>query len=233
MTLVALCLFSLLLPYPLAAADAPPLDPAKVNSVTLKDQLMANLDGKSVPLEINLEFPHEVVIKTNATYTVNEGKPRTLQPGQTLDRRGMLAFSDGRMHPVYDHVTMKNGEVLIMRDGEYSPVTQKLTFPNGIVIYPNGDLELPGQRKTRLLDGQLFTLDGKSIPTRDTISMRDGKVVVQKDGSLITLRPRQTLMMNDGTKVYGNGKVEKHSGETIQLTDGQTIEVEGVRRSIR
>ena len=82
----------------------------------------------------------------------------------------------------------------------------------------------------RLMDGQLLTLEGSLLPARDTVILLGGKVSVQKDGSTLPLRPTQSLMMSDGTKVLGNGTVVRRDGTTLTLTEGQLLIVEGVAR---
>ena len=68
------------------------------------------------------------------------------------------------------------------------------------------------------------------MPGLDTISFRNGKVVVYKSGALIPLSSPNIIMgMYDGTRVRGDGLVTSRDGTTSQLTEGQTITVEGVR----
>ena len=51
--------------------------------------------------------------------------------------------------------------------------------------------------------------------------------MVQKEGTLIRLAPVQIMGMNDGTRVRGDGLIQKGDGTTIQLHEGQTILIEG------
>jgi hypothetical protein len=78
------------------------------------------------------------------------------------------------------------------------------------------------------MDGQLFRLDGTAIVPKDTVTLKNGRVVVQRDGSLISLSPVQIMGMNDGTRVRGDGLIQNPDGTTVQLHEGQTILVEGV-----
>jgi hypothetical protein len=77
------------------------------------------------------------------------------------------------------------------------------------------------------MDGQMFQLDGTPILSKDTISLKDGKVVVQKEGKLICLSPAETMGMNDGTSVRGDGLIQKRDGTQSQLVEGQTIVIAG------
>ncbi len=205
------------------AADKP------AERAMLKDgKMLIVQQGKTVPMENNVVLPHSIKVSTNATFTVNDGKPRKLKEGQVLDSEGMLTSPDGSVAPVLDHVAMKNGKLLMVVDGESSPVDREISFPDGSKILPDSTLRTPDGRLRRLIDGDLLTIGGQPLPTTDTISLQNGRVVVQKDGSLLTLRPDQTIMMNDGTKAFGNGTVVKKDGSTINLGDGQILKVEGV-----
>ena len=84
---------------------------------------------------------------------------------------------------------------------------------------------LPAQR---LLDGQLLKLDGEALATKDSIQLRQGKVIVHKDGAPLTLSAAQTVMMSDGTKVFGNGSMLKADGTRLTLKEGEIVPVTGV-----
>jgi hypothetical protein len=57
--------------------------------------------------------------------------------------------------------------------------------------------------------------------------MKDGKVVVQKEGKLIYLAPAETMGMNDGTSVRGDGLIRNRDGTQSKLVEGQTIIIPG------
>jgi hypothetical protein len=175
----------------------------------------------------SLKFPSEVVISNNCTFTVGKGKERRLAEGQVLLRDGWLISPGGSFQPVIDHVVQQAGRVLVVRDGQSEPLAQPLTFPNGASVSPNGNYGYPDGRQSRLNDGEWFRLDGTPIPTKDSVTLLNGKVVLQKDGSLIPLQPVQIMGMNDGTRVRGDGTIEKFNGPTIKLREGQTILIDG------
>jgi len=185
-------------------------------------------NGKTSPLEQDIDFPKQIKISTNGTFTVKSGKPRNFSEGQILDQEGMLTNPDGSVTPVIDHVTMKNGKVLVVRDGDSQPLQQDLALGDGTKVLPDGSLRTPDGRLKRLIDGQLLMLDGAVLPAKDTVSLQDGAVVVQKDGSLLKINPTQTIMMNDGTKVFGNGTVLLPDGRSVNLVEGQILTIEGV-----
>jgi hypothetical protein len=75
-------------------------------------------------------------------------------------------------------------------------------------------------------------LEGASLAGLDTISFRNGKVVVYKTGAVIPLQSPAVIMgMYDGTRVRGDGFITFHDGTTTQLSEGQIITAPGVRAS--
>ena len=190
-------------------------------------------EGKPSPMRGEITLSNDVTVKTNATFTVKGGKVRYLKEGQSLSRDGTLLSPDGTSTPVVDHVTMKAGKAVLVKDGESQALESEIVLGNGTRVSPDGAVIFPTGTKTRLLDGQLLKSEGGTLPVRDTITLRGGRVIVQKDGSALTIGLNQSIMMSDGTKVLGNGTVIEKSGEKIQLSEGQILIVEGVVRRPR
>jgi hypothetical protein len=217
----------------LAIAPAIPLQAqtvSPVDGVTVKDQKVYSMNGEKLEvLADDLQLPFAVEVSTNGEFKVGKGKARRLQEGQVIRRDGWLLNPDGSIEPVFDHVVMKEGAVQVVRDGQAEPLAKPMHFANGLYLEPDGSCVYPDGARTRLMDGQLFRLDGTPIAAKDTITLKNGVVAVQKDGSLIRLAPVQIMGMNDGTRVRGNGLIQKPDGTTIQLRAGQTILVEGAR----
>lgn len=200
----------------------------QVDGVTVKDQKVYSMSGDKLEiLADNLKFPFNVEVDTNGCFTVGKGKARTLQAGQVIRRDGWLLNPDGSVEPVFDHVTMQGGVVKVVRDGLAEPLAKPMNFANGLSLAPDGSCVYPDGAHARLMDGQLFRLDGTPIASKDTITLKNGGVVVQKEGTLIRLSPVQIMGMNDGTRVRGDGSIQKRDGTTIQLREGQTILIEG------
>jgi hypothetical protein len=175
-------------------------------------------------------LPFDILVNTNGAYTVAGGKPRQLQEGEVLDRSGMLLKSDGTLAPVMDHVAMNRGRVVVVRDGDAGEVKDTVKLGDGSTISADAYLTPANGTRRRLLDGEIFFLKGGALPSRDTVSMKDGRVMVQKDGSPLVIQGSRTITMNDGTKVFGDGTVVKFNGETTKLREGETIVLEGVQR---
>ena len=173
-------------------------------------------------------LPFEVIVKTNGTFTVQGGKMRALREGESISKEGTLNKPDGTVQPVVNHVTFTRGQVMLVQDGEAANAREPVKISDGTLVYPDGKVTPATGSPRRLLDGEIFQLKGGALPARDTITLQDGKVKVQKDGSLLTVGAGRTMMMNDGTKVFGDGKVIKPGGATTQLAEGQVIVIEGV-----
>jgi len=200
----------------------------QVDGVTVKDEKAYALRGDQLEvLNDVLKLPFEIEVNTNGIFKVAGGKERKLEAGQVLRRDGWLLNPDGSVQPVFDHVAMKAGKVIVVRDGQTGTITEPMTFPNNLVIAPDASCVYPNGGRSRLADGQLFRLDGTSIPARDAATLKNGQVVVQKDGTLISLLPTQIMGMSDGTRVQGDGSIKQRDGTVTQLRDGQTILIEG------
>ena len=216
------------------ATNAVPLF-AQVNSSTeaitcRTNRTLLQRSGEWTLLESRMTMPGGITVFTNGTFRVNAGKTRRLETEQILRADGMLLNPDGSVMPVFDHIVMSNGKVMVFKDGEGEALTTPLTLPDGSIINPDGSYTRPSGRRSRLVDGQLLTLEGASMKRLDTITLRNGQVVVYKSGVLIPLKsPYDIMGMYDGTRVRGDGLVTSKDGTTSHLTEGQTITVEGVR----
>jgi hypothetical protein len=185
--------------------------------------------GEWTTLASRMTMAGGITVFTNGTFRVNEGKTRRLEAGQILRADGILLNPDGSVMPVFDHIGMSNGRVTVFKDGEGEGLTAALALPDGSTINPDGSY-IRGTRRSRLVDGQLLTLEGAAMAGLDTITLINGKVVVYKSGALIRLEsPTQIMGLRDGSRVRADGLVTARDGTTFQLTEGQTITVEGLR----
>ncbi len=69
----------------------------------------------------------------------------------------------------------------------------------------------------------MFRMDGTGIMGKDTATLKNGSVIVQRGGKLIALKPGQIMGMNEGSKVYGNGQVQPQNGPATKMDEGQTL----------
>jgi hypothetical protein len=192
----------------------------------LGGKVVAMAKGQAAPFEKPILFPGEVLVNTNGQFSVAKGKVRELKEGQTLTADGVLFNPDGSVGPVFDHVVVRGGKVLVVRDGEGAPLTQNMQLATGGVLAPDATIHTPG-KILRLLDGHMLKLDGTPLKSQDTIGMQNGKVFVVKDGARYELPPTQIMVMNDGTRVQGNGTVTARDGRVRTLKEGELLLVEG------
>ena len=200
-----------------------------VDGVTVKGEKVYCIRGEQLEVLMDdLKLPFDVEVNTNGYFKVASGQERKLEEGQVLRRDGWLLNPDGSVWPVFDYVAMKEGKVIVVRDGQAETLTEPMTFPNNLNIAPDGSCVYPNGSRARLADGQLFRLDGTSILTKDTVTLKNGRAVLQKSGTLITLMPSQIMGMNDGTRVRWDGTIMNRDGTMTQLREGQTVLIEGV-----
>lgn len=203
-------------------------DAIPVESVAFKDgKVMIPQDGKTVETTNDVTLPGGIYVATNGVFTLNKGKERQLMEGQSIDSSGMITGADGSVAPVADHLVLKGGRLKLVKDGAATSVSD-FALPDGSRVSGDGTIHGRDGRIRRLLDGQLLTLDGKAAPTTDTISLRNGKVVLFKDGGTVELRKGQTMAMSDGTKVTGDGLITKPDGSKSTIKEGETVKLSGV-----
>ncbi len=201
---------------------------SSVDGVTVKGENVYCMRGEQLEvLTDKLKLPFDIEVNTNGYFKVGSGQERKLEEGQVLRSDGWLLSRDGSVWPVFDYVAMKEGKVIVVRDGQAETLTAPTTFPGNLKIAPDGSCVYPNGSSARLVDGQLFRLDGISVPAKDTVTLKNGRVVVQKSGTLISLMPLQIMGMNDGTRVRGDGTIVNRDSTITQLREGQTVLIEG------
>lgn len=213
-----------LLPWAVTAADQ------AVRSVELRKGLVMVQRAADLTEATNtVELPGAIRVLTNGTFTVKAGKVRRLTEGQVLGADGNLTSPDGTVTPVGDHVVLKRGRLLLVRDGETTPATREVVLGDGRRVQPDGTIRTPQGTLQRMLDGQLLKFEGEVIPTTDTASLQNGAVVLQKDGSRLTLRRDQKMAMSDGTQIFGDGRVILPNGTQKRLAEGEIFKMTGVK----
>ena len=182
--------------------------------------------GKLAPMKEAVSFSNNIKVDTNGVFTVANGKERKLEEGQALTAEGMLYSPSGSVVPVFDHYVLKGIRVQLVKDGQSTPLNQSVVLADQSVLSPSGEFRTPGGRMQRLIEGQALKLDGGMVPSLDTVTLKNGKVVVQKEGELLPVA--SNITMNDGTRVYAKGTIVSMDGKTtIQLQEGQTVTLPG------
>jgi hypothetical protein len=127
-----------------------------------------------------------------------------------------------------DHVTLNRGRVLLVKDGEATEVRDLVQLGDGTIIAPDWKITPRNGTPRRLMDGEFFLLEGNPLPARDSVTMRGGKVLVQKDGTTLEVPANRTIMMNDGTKVFWDGTIVTFDGTRSAVTEGERVILQGV-----
>jgi hypothetical protein len=197
--------------------------------VLFQDSRVWSLNGdKAVLLAEDIKWPNNITVSTNGTFQVGEYPARPFVDGQVLASDGMLTSPDGRMEPVIDHEGMLAGSTFSSRNAGRTNATQNLQLGKDKVLTPDRVLLGRDGSWMRVIDGLLFTSDGTPIPAWDTITLQQGNVVVQKEGTQLMIPLGRSIMMNEGTKVFGDGRVLNKNGAITTLTEGQILIIEGV-----
>ena len=136
-----------------------------------KDEKVWALEkGGIVPLTENVKLSNNIVVRTNGTFQIGSHRPRPFLDGQILGADGMLLSPHGQIEPVLDHVALVFGETVVAVNGEKIAVDQNIQLGTDKVLTPDRVL-LGGERGwMRVIDGQLFTTDGKTIPAVLTVN---------------------------------------------------------------
>ncbi|HTD87025.1 MAG TPA: DUF6799 domain-containing protein [Candidatus Binatia bacterium] len=197
-------------------------------------EMVLNQDGEMItqvgddlePMQAAVTFPGGIVIKTNGVFKLGQGKERKLEKGQAITADGMLYKPDGSVGPVFDHYVAKANRIYLLKDGG-APVlvSQNVVFADGSCLRPDAFYSVRGNLR-RLIDGQTLGVDGRVIPSLDTVTLKNGTVTVQKEGAL--LKVSTSMIMNDGTKVLADGTLVSFDGQkTLKLREGETIALPG------
>jgi hypothetical protein len=214
----------------LLAFTVPAQDVRPVKSVQFKDgRVLAFRDaGKSEILTNEISMTGGIKVTTNGTFTVGSGGERKFTEGQKLGADGNLTSPDGTVEPVEDHVVMKDGRLVLVRDGESTKATGEVLLGDGTRVKPDGTIRGADGRLRRMLDGQISKFSGAPIESTDTVTIKDGLVILQKDGGKVTLKRGQTIMMSDGSKVSSDGTVTRPDGTKTKVAEGEIYKLPGV-----
>jgi hypothetical protein len=183
---------------------------------------------ESTPLTEDIKLPNDITVSTNGTFKVGAYPPRPFLEGQVLGSDGMLTSPDGSIELVIDHVGMLAGKTFTFVDAGTTNATHDIQLGTEKVLTPDRVLLGRDGSWMRVIDGLVFAPDGTPIPAWDSISLQQGKVVVQKEGTRLLIQPGRSIMMNEGTKVFGDGRVVSKDGTITTLDEGQILIIEGV-----
>jgi len=183
---------------------------------------------KDVPekLETDFDLGAGLTVSTNGIVKA-QGKEVELKEGQKLTLDGFWLGDDGTLVPFQDHYTVRDGKLFLVKAGMFTSVDQEVVFKNGIRLKTDGTVNTRNGTVARLQNGQALTIDGEPLQSKDHIVMKDKKLLIQRDGGIVTIAPGVTMGMSDGTKVKSDGTITTLSGQTFTLKDGDRLTVDG------
>jgi len=73
---------------------------------------------------------------------------------------------------------------------------------------------------TTLMAGEM-----KDDTMQDGVMMKDGKMMVEKNGK--AMKMHHTMTMADGTKIMSSGKVMMKDGKTMMMKEGEMMTMDG------
>ena len=205
---------------------------AEINGLLFEKGTLFRLNnGERSPVTSELAQGDGYRIQIDGLVRRNQETLGRLEEGEILFQDGSLMRADGSMTYIHDHYVQQRGQLLLVTGGKAAPVPVGHRLPNGIVIKDHGRMIMPNGYVSVLQDGQVLNPDGRELPAWDTIQFHRGTVSLFKDGSLLTLAPHRMMMMNDGTKVWGNGTISRRTRESnwnevkTQLPEGAVVRV--------
>lgn len=190
-------------------------------------QVFVVTNDHPVLLQRELTLTPDLTVATNGVVRITGGGERQLPEGRKVSLDGFWMNDDGVLAYFKPHYTVRDGRMCYVEDGVFAPLTEAVTFNNGLTLRPDGTVVTPSRREIRLQDGHTLSANGEPLQALDHVQIRQGKLVLQKDGSLVPLPPGRTIGMSDGTKVQASGLITRRSGEQFTLAEGQRLTVEG------
>jgi hypothetical protein len=201
---------------------------ATTGYVTRKAGLVYAVEnGQSALLNRPLSLTPELTVLTNGVITIASDGEEELAEGRRVSLDGFWMGEDGTLLVFKPHYLFKERMLFFVESGVLTKVDQDVTLKNGAVLCTDATLLTPSGRLVRLDDGHMLTVNGDPIPGLDHVAIADGKLVLQKDGSIIPLPVVSTIGMSDGTRVRGDGLITWPSGYEFMLSEGQRLTVEG------
>lgn len=137
--------------------------------------------------------------------------------------------SQETMSKTNDHVMMKNGIMMIVKGDQMMKMDQDLTLSDGTVVSKTGVVKTPDGTTMVLRNGEMIDMSGKkmrSVKMRNHMMMNDGKMMLVKESSRSELNQEMTL--DNGTVITPSGMVKTKDGKTMQLRDGEKLDMNGM-----
>lgn len=201
-----------------------------IDGVYMRDGALFHFDnGQKQKLVAPLRMGSEYEVRPDGQVLKATSALWHLSNGEMLFPDGSIMLADGSMSYLGDHYVQQAGKLIRVSGGKQTPVAAGHQLPNGIILKDYGRMLMPNGHISILQDGQILRADGEELPAWDTIQYHNGSVKLFKDGSLLSLPPNRLMIMNDGTKVWGNGAISRRTQQSgwdevkFQLPEGAMV----------
>lgn len=92
----------------------------------------------------------------------------------------------------------------------------------GLGVFAQSDTKMDKMDKTDKM---------KHEKTHDGVMMKDGKMMVMKNGE--TMEMAEEMKMNNGTMVMKDGSVKMKDGKTMMMKDGEMMDMKGKMHTMK
>jgi len=128
-----------------------------------------------------------------------------------------------------DHIMMKNGRMMVVKGAVTSNMDTEMTLSDGTVVSTTGVVKTADGKTIVMKDGEMINMKGqmmKAEKMRDHMMMRDGKVMLNRSGNRTTLD--NDMVLANGTVVSPSGTIKTKDGKTMQLREGEKLDMNGM-----
>ncbi len=132
-----------------------------------------------------------------------------------------------------DSVIFKDNKIFAIQGDRQEAITNNLKFPHDVEISTNGTFTVNQAKKERrfetgqilLRDGWLLSPDGSFQPVMDHVMMKEGGVLVVRDGQAGKLT--ETMSFPNNASIDPDGFYSYPDGRRTRLNDGEWFELDG------
>lgn len=129
-------------------------------------------------------------------------------------------------------VTFKQGKVVVPKDDKVVESTNDVVVAKVVVVQTNGVFTVKRGKERQLTEGQIIgadgmltSPDGTVVPVVDHLAVKNGRVLLVRDGVATSLTTDFTLP--DRSQVTPDASVRATDGKLRRLLDGQLIKLDG------
>ncbi len=128
-----------------------------------------------------------------------------------------------------DHIMMSNGKVVVMKDGKTSELEKSMTLEDGTKVSKDGSVVTKDGQAVKMGEDDLLLFNGR-MTKREHLMLKDGKMIVVKNGKAMPLEKDITL--ENGTKVTADGTITLKDGKTSKVGETDMILMDGTMAKV-